>query len=199
MNKKLIFTAIIASLTLAFTGMSAHAQAAAKPSPKIALIDMDKALNAYGKRKDAEKTLQGALESYQKDRQDMEAMISKLQEEGRKLQEDLNNPALDEKTKADKGKAVQDKGVEFQMKMQQYQEMRASRERQLAEQRARLMEQLYNEISEAATKKGQQLGYNLIIDKRKGGFIVSDTTGNDITDDVVASLNSPAATAAPKK
>jgi len=160
---------------------------------------MDKCLNAFNKKKDAEKTLQGALENYQKDRQEMEATVTKIQEEGRKLQEDLNNPALDEKAKEDKKKAVQDKGVEFQMKMQQYQEMRGSRERQLAEQRGRLMEQMYTEIAEAAGKKATQLGYNLVLDKRKGGFVVFDTSGCDISDDVIAAINSPAATSAPAK
>ncbi len=203
MKTKQIIIATIASISLLSSGISIFAQtapaASAKPTPRIALVDMDKCLNAYNKRKDAEKTLQGALENYQKDRQDMEAAVTKLQEEGRKIQEELNNPAIDEKAKEERRKAVQDKGVEFQMKMQQYQEMRASRERQLAEQRARLMESMYNEIADAAGKKATQLGYNLVLDKRKGGFVVFDASGCDISDDVIAALNSTAATAAPKK
>ncbi|MDL5054470.1 OmpH family outer membrane protein [Oscillatoria laete-virens NRMC-F 0139] len=205
MKTKNLIIAGIVSMTLLGSGLSINAQTApvpatgAKPSPRIALVDMDKCLNAYNKRKDAEKTLQAALENYQKDRQDMEATVQKLQDEGRRIQEDLNNPALDEKTKEARRKEVQDKGVEFQMKMQQYQEMRVSRERQLAEQRARLMEQMYNEIADAAGKKAQQLGYNLVIDKRKGGFVVFDASGCDISDDVIAALNAPSATSAPKK
>ncbi|MDX2227689.1 MAG: OmpH family outer membrane protein [Verrucomicrobiae bacterium] len=189
MKKTLLVT--LAALTLSPFASGLMAQAKSAAPLKLGTVDIGKALENYSKRKDAEKTLQSAVDGFQKDRKDLETEIAKMREEGAKLEQDLQNPALDEKTKSEKMKAVQEKRVQFSMKLQQGQEMMVSRERQLTEQRGRLMENLITEIMTTASEVGKAKGYNLILDKTKGRGVILDETGMDITDDVIVKLNTP--------
>lgn len=196
MNRSLLtYTLLTALLTIAPVAFSQQPAA----SPKIALVDISAVMDGYYKTKDAQKNLDAAVKGYEKDRKDMEAELRKVQEDGKKIETDLGNPALDEKTKEEKKKAIQDKLVEFNLKNQQLRELVMTRERQLAEQRGRLMESLYQEIVESAGKKAKELGYNLVLDKRKGGGVIFDGTGADITDQILKTMNAkaPAGGAAP--
>lgn len=203
MNKTLLL--LIAAL--AFPGIASAQQL------KIGAVDMGKVFQDYYKTKKAESELKDRASGYEKELKDRAAELQKLQEDGRKLEEDAENPAFNEEKRVEKRKLRDAKLTEFRLLAQTLNEMKNNRERELREQQGRVRGTIVDEILKVVQDIAKRDGYTLIVDKAgntlsgvSAFLYVQDTL--DITAAVVKELNktappggaaAPAATGADKK
>lgn len=174
---------------------------------KLAAVDMNKVFAEYYKTKNAEAELKTRALGYQKELNDRKTELQKMQDEGKKLQEDAENPAFTDDKKAEKRKLLESKAAEFRLLGQQLSELAQSRERELKEQQNRVRGSIVEEISKVIQEKAKRDGYSLVLDKTgltlsgvPPFLYVQDTL--DITTDIIKALNATApagAAAAPAK
>lgn len=164
---------------------------------KIAAVDMGKVFAEYYKTKKAESELKDRAGGYEKELRDRAGELEKLREDGKKLQEDAENPAFNEEKRVEKRKAVETKATEFRLLAQQLQEMKNNRERELKDQQNRVRGAIVEEISKVIQDKAKREGYSLVVDKTGltlsgvSAFIfVQDSL--DITADIIKTLNATA-------
>ncbi len=164
---------------------------------KIAAVDMGKVFAEYYKTKKAETELKDRASGYEKELRDRAGELEKLREDGKKLQEDAENPAFNEDKRVEKRKAVETKATEFRLLAQQLQEMKNNRERELKDQQNRVRGTIVEEISKVIQEKAKREGYSLVVDKTGltlsgvSAFIfVQDSL--DITADIIKTLNATA-------
>jgi len=171
---------------------------------KLASVDMAKVFADYYKTKKAESELKDRADNYQKDLRQQVADLQKMEEDGKKLQDESDNPAFTDEKKAEKKKMLETKKTEYRLARQNFEEMKQNRERELFEQRNRVRSTIVDEIIKIVQEKAKKEGYTMVVDKTgltQSGvppFIYLQET-LDITGDVLKTLNggAPAAAAAP--
>src|SRR5690348_11898605 len=127
---------LVVAATAAFVlTLSPHAQA---QQVKIAAVDMSKVFTDYYKTKKAEAELKDRAENYQKELRQQAADLQKMEEDGKKLADESDNPAFTDEKKAEKKKVLEQKRTEFRLAAQNFQEMKANREQELQMQRNRV-------------------------------------------------------------
>lgn len=186
--KKILIPLIAA---LAFPGIASAQQL------KIAAVDMGKVFAEYYKTKKAETELKDRAGGYEKELKDRASELQKLQEDGRKLEEDAENPAFNEEKRTEKRKLRDAKLTEFRLLAQTLNEMKNNRERELREQQGRVRGTIVEEILKVVQDIAKRDGYNLIVDKAgntlsgvSAFLYVQDSL--DITASVVKELNKTA-------
>ncbi len=164
---------------------------------KIAAVDMSKVFAEYYKTKKAESELKDRAGGYEKELRERASELQKLQEDGKKLQEDAENPAFNEDKRSEKRKAVEAKATEFRLLAQQLQDMKLNRERELKDQQNRVRGTIVDEITKVIQDKAKRDGYSLVVDRTGltlsgvSAFIfVQDSL--DITAEVIKTLNATA-------
>src|ERR1700693_4178906 len=108
MKKHLAFP-ILALVALALGASHASAQ-----SLKIGTVDMKRVFDSYYKTKDAETKINEQRNNAKKELEDRMDMAKKELEEVKKLDEEINNPALSKELKDQKTKLRSDKATELQ-------------------------------------------------------------------------------------
>lgn len=189
---------------LSLIGALALPGIAAAQQIKIGAVDMSKVFAEYYKTKKAESELKDRAAGYEKDLKDRAAELQKLQEDGRKLEEDAENPAFNEEKRAEKRKLRDAKLTEFRLLAQTLNETKNTRERELREQQGRVRGAIVEEILKVVQDIAKRDGYNLIVDKAgntlsgiSAFLYVQDTL--DITASIVKELNRNAPPANDKK
>ena len=171
---------------------------------KIASVDMSKLFSDYYKTKKAEKELKEKAASYEKELKVRVAEVQKIEEDGKKLQDEVENPALTEDKRGEKRKVLDTKRTEYRLIVQQLNELKQSRERELKDQQNRVRSTIVDEISKIIQDKAKRDGYMLVIDKT--GLTLSGVSpfvyvqdSLDITNDIlkVLNVNAPAKAATP--
>jgi outer membrane protein len=185
---KLLLPLIVA---LALPGIASAQQV------KIGAVDMGKVFAEYYKTKKAESELKDRAAGYEKELKERAAELQKLQEDGRKLEEDAENPAFNEEKRSEKRKLRDAKLTEFRLLAQTLNEMKNNRERELREQQGRVRGAIVDEILKVVQDLAKRDGYHLIVDKAgntlsgvSAFLYVQDTL--DITSSVVKELNKSA-------
>ena len=164
---------------------------------KIVSVDMSKVFSEYYKTKKAEVELKDRATAYDKEIREHAAELKKMEEDGKKLQEDANNPALAEDKRREKQKAMESKLTEYRLLTQQLQDMAVSRKRELGEQQNRVRGTIVDEIVKVIQEKAKREGYTMVIDK--SGLTLSGVSpfvyvvdSLDITEEIVKTLNANA-------
>ncbi|MCC7517753.1 MAG: OmpH family outer membrane protein [Verrucomicrobiae bacterium] len=164
---------------------------------KIGAVDMSKIFAEYYKTKKAEGELKERAAGYEKELKERAAELQKLQEDGRKLEEDAENPAFNDEKRSEKRKLRDAKLTEFRLLAQTLNEMKNNRERELREQQGRVRGAIVDEIIKVVQDIAKRDGYNLVVDKTgntlsgvSAFLYVQDTL--DITASVVKELNKSA-------
>ncbi len=158
---------------------------------------MAKVFAEYYKTKKAESELKDRADSYQKDLRQQVADLQKMEEDGKKLQDESENPAFTDDKRAEKKKVLETKKTEYRIARQNFEEMKTNRERELFEQRNRVRMTIVDEIVKVVQEKAKKEGYSMIVDKTgltQSGvppFIyVQDAL--DVTSDILKTMNASA-------
>lgn len=161
---------------------SAQAQTAA--APKIAVVDLNEAMNSVEEGKAAIATLEkrfaerkGDLEKRQKELQEMQANLER--------QSSVLSDA-----------AKRTKAQELQEKFAQYQQSRMEAENEMGGMRAQLQDDIAEKLKKVCAELAVQGGYTLVIEKN---VVWYSLPAYDITPQLIKTYNSRSTKPAPKK
>ena len=152
---------------------------------KFATVDMLKLMRNHPDYDRNERLLASTDKDYQKKVDAIKSEGEAVQAEGRKLVEQLNNPILNEKAKADIGKKI----TEIQQKLsgieQRYRTEAVRCSQDLQDLRQRLMKTTADDIKERVKKFSEQKGYDVIIDSNATAY---SKPSLDVTDEVLQDM-----------
>jgi outer membrane protein len=173
---------------------------------KVAVIDLGKTFDAFYKTKDASAKIDEKKAEYQKEIQDQVAEFEHMQDDAKKLNDDVNDPTLAPAARADKTNALNQKKQDLLNMQNKIQEMNTERTNEIKDELYRRHKEILDEITKVVSDYSGPQGFDLVIDKSSasaasGVSIVLYNSSKlvDITDDIIKQLNStaPPAGAAP--
>ena len=178
---------IVASL--AFGTISASAQAI-----KIGTVDMKKVFENYFKTKDAEARINEARNAAKKEMDDRMDVYNKGVNEVKKMNEEIESPALGKEAKETKSKARDEKVAELNAMQREINEFRQTREKQLQEQSVRMRGGIVDEINKIVEAKVKSDNFDVVFDKSGPSLngvpvVLYARDSFDFTDEVVKQLN----------
>ena len=178
---------VIASL--AFGAVSASAQ-----TVKIGTVDMKKVFENYYKTKDAEAKINEARNAAKKEMDDRMDVYNKGVNEVKKMNEEIESPALGKEAKETKSKARDEKVSELNAMQREINEFRQTREKQLQEQSVRMRGGIVDEINKIVEGKVKSDNFDLVLDKSGPSLngvpvVLFAREAFDFTDDVIKALN----------
>lgn len=167
-----------AGLALVMVGVMAGAgsRAVAAEDFKLAVVDMQKALQTVDAGKKAKAQLEKEFNSKKKDLQAEEATLKKMIEEFKKQQLVMSDDA-----RMKKQQEIQERGMKFQELTQRSQSEIAQKEAELTQP---LIKKLREIISETAKKKN----FTVILERNENTVLYFQEK-DDITDEVIAQFN----------
>ena len=164
---------------------------------KIAAVDMNKVFSEYYKTKTAEAELKVRALAYKKEFDEKKTELQKMQEEGKKLQEESENPAYTDDKKAEKRKALEAKAAEFRLLNQQMIDSFKIKDGEIRDQQKRVRDNIVEEINKVIQDKAKRDGLSLVLDK--SGMTLSGVPpflyvqdSLDVTGDIIKALNASA-------
>lgn len=160
---------ILSVLTLAMS-------AAAFAEQKVAVIDMQRAIQSSEEGKKAKSELETAFNKRKKELQAEEASLKKMQEDFQKQQ-----GALSEAAKKKKQGEMQERFMKYQELLQRSQGEIQKKEQEMSEP---IVKKIRVIVAEVAKKKG----YSLAIEKNEN-VVIYNNDSDDITDDVIKQVN----------
>ena len=178
---------VIASL--AFGAVSASAQ-----TVKIGTVDMKKVFENYYKTKDAEARINEARNAAKKEMDDRMDVYNKGVNEVKKMNEEIESPALGKEAKETKSKARDEKVSELNAMQREINEFRQTREKQLQEQSVRMRGGIVDEINKIVEGKVKSDNFDVVFDKSGPSLngvpvVLYARESFDFTDDVIKALN----------
>ncbi len=193
--KKLILVALFSAFVLP---AGAFAQGL-----KIGTIDMNRAFKEYNKTKDAETKINDAKNAAKKEYDDRADAYKKALDEINKLNQQLEAPALSADAKTQKAKDRDEKIASIKNMEREINDFRQTREKQLQEQAVRMRDGIVKEITDVVMTKVKADKMDLVFDISGVSLngvptIMFARPDMDFTDSVVAQLNKPGASPAPK-
>jgi outer membrane protein len=185
------FVSMLFGLTLAFP-IAAFAQG----SLKIGTVDVKRAFDEFGKKKEADQKLNDARNAAQKEFTDRADAYKKALDEINNLNKQLESPALSAEKKTQTAKERDDKIANIKNMEREINDFRQTRERQLQEQAMRMREGIVKEITDVVMEKVKAKNLDLVFDKSgmsiNGVPVVMYSPDNDdFTNDVITALNKP--------
>jgi outer membrane protein len=183
-----IFTVLAALLAL---GTSLPG---ATPSLQVVTIDLDRALNEYWKTQKKSGELMERNKSAQEQVDEVQKRMAGIADEVKKLQEEANNPALNQDAKDRFMGDAEKKTQEFQDMRERLGQFVENTQRGLDQDRKLFMELMYGEINTVVLNIGKGKGANFIVDtsgRTTSGVssIIYADASFDITEEVIAELN----------
>ena len=178
---------VIASL--AFGAVSASAQ-----TVKLGTVDMKKVFENYYKTKDAEAKINEARNAAKKEMDDRMDVYNKGVNEVKKMNEEIESPALGKEAKETKSKARDEKVSELNAMQREINEFRQTREKQLQEQSVRMRGGIVDEINKIVEGKVKSDNFDVVFDKSGPSLngvpiVLYARESFDFTDDVIKALN----------
>jgi len=185
MNKSIVLTALFAALA---------GTASAQSMVKIGTVDMKKVFESYYKTKDAEQRINEARNQSKKELEERMESYQKGVGEVKKLNEEIESPALSREAKETKSKARDEKVGELKNMEREIAEFRQTREKQLQEQSGRMRQGIVDDINKIVQEKVKAESFDLVFDKSgmslNGVSVVMYAKDPyDFTDAVVTALN----------
>lgn len=188
---------LTALLLLSLLSGSAWAQG------RIATVDLRRVFDNYWKKKQAETQLKERQADMQKEDKNLIAEFDRAREEYQKLLNDANEGALSNEEKEKRKKSAEDKLKslqELQVNIRQYEK---TAETTILEQTDRMRSNILSDIRAVVNAKAKAAGYSMVIDTaaetiNKTPVFLFSNNENDLTEAVLAQLNSNAPTDLPK-
>lgn len=165
-----------ATLTFVASALALNAGFAHADDQKIAIVDMQKAIQTSESGRKAKSELEGAFNKKKKELQDQEASLKKGQEDFEK-----KKAALSESAKKEQQAKLQEKFMKYQELLQKSQAEIQKKEQEMSEP---IIHKIRDKVTEIAKKKG----YTLVLEKNDNIVIFSDEK-NDITEEVIKGIN----------
>lgn len=174
---------------LAFSVATASAQ-----TLKVGTVDMKKVFESYYKTKDAEARINEARNAAKKELDDRMDVYNKGVAEVKKLNEEIENPALSKENKEQKSKVRDEKVAELKTMQREIDEFRVTREKQLQEQSVRMRGGIVDEINKVVADKVKAENYQIVLDKSGPSLngvpvVLFAKDDFEFTQDVVTALN----------
>jgi outer membrane protein len=177
-------------LLFLLAGSSAFAQ------NRIATVDLSRVFTNYWKYKQASGALEDLKSDLNKTGKQMVEDFQKLKEDYQKLLADANNQAVSEKERDQRKKAAEDKLVEARKLEERIGEFDQRARSTLAERSMTMRNNLLTEIRATVNSKAKAGGFSLVFDTAAQSVdrtpIVLFSSGDDLTDAVLAQLNAAA-------
>jgi outer membrane protein len=151
------------------------ALASAAFGQKVGFVNANTVFEQYSVAKDAE-------EAYQKELEDLNSQVSKMEEDLRALSD-----TLEARKYLFSEERLQEKRQELEQKQQQYLQFRQQAEQTAAQRNEELSKPIIDAIEEAARKIAQKEGFDLVLDAGPG-IVVYSKPELDLTDRVLQSL-----------
>lgn len=182
------------SLLLGAALLGATSTASAQAMVKIGSVNMKKVFESYFKTKDAEQRINEARNAAKKELDERMEGYQKGVGEVKKMEEEMNNPAVSKETKDSKNKARDERIAELKGMEREIGEFRQTREKQLQEQSARMRQGIVDDINKVVLDKVRAENYDLVVDPSgmslNGVAVVMFAKESyDFTPDVVTALN----------
>lgn len=168
----MIHHAKLFGLIAVLPALTIPAYAETAPASKVALVNMQKAIQSVGEGKKAQETLRKEWESRQK----------KLQEEGKKVQEAMENlrkqaMVMDEKSRREKEEQIQAQILKLR-------EMEARQAQEFQKRDMEISEPIIKKLRSIVAAVSKERGYTLVIDGNENNVIYAQAQ-DDITDEVI--------------
>ncbi len=160
---------MIKSLVMFFMATGLTVSQAA--TTNIAVVDMQKAIQATAEGKKAKTELEGEFEKKKKELQKREADLKKMGEDIEKKKAVLSEEALGKKQS------------EFQEEMMKYRETMGKSQVEIQKKERDLTAPILEKMRKIIEKVAKEKGFNLVLEN-SGSILFAEKT-NDITDDVV--------------
>lgn len=177
-------------------GLILHA-ATAQAETRIATVDMNRIFNGYWKKSVAETALKERDTDLAKELESMKDAFRKSEEEYKKLVAAAEDQALTAEERDKRKKAAQSKYQELKVADDELKAFVAKNSEQMAKQKQRSIEGIFDDIREVIKARAKTSGYTLVVNRTAETgtgvpiiFYASDDT--DITDAVLKQLNSTA-------
>lgn len=164
------------SLIFIVVGLMGFGSYSAQAEQKIAVVDMQKAIQTSNSGKKAREELEGAFNKKKKELQAEESNLKKLQEDFQKQQAALN-PAAKQKKQAE----LQEKFMKYQELLQKSQADIQKREQEMS---APIISKIKSVVAEIAKSKGVD-----VVLERNENFVLFSKPELDLTDDVLKAIN----------
>jgi outer membrane protein len=186
--KKTLILLLLAALGFG-TAYNASAQ-----GMKIGTVDMKKVFENYYKTKDAEQRINDARTAAKKELEDRMDSYKKSGEDIKKLNDEIQSPALSKDAKEAKTKQRDDKIGDFKQMEREIQEFQQNRQKQLEEQTMRMRSGIVDEIQKVISERVKSDQYDLVFDKSGPSMngvpvVLYAKDSYDFTTDVVTALN----------
>jgi len=174
-------------------GFATVLPASAEPL-KIGTVDMTKVFDAYYKTKDAESKINEERNAAKKELEDRLDVARKALNEVKKLDEELQSPALSKEEKERKSKIRGDKAIELENMDREIREFQGTREKQLQEQSMRMRAGIVDDINKVVADRVKAESYNLVFDRSGPSLngvpiVLFAMESYDFTNDVISALN----------
>ena len=168
-----------------FLAMTVVAAMAASAEMKFGMVDLMALIRNHPNYDSNKELLTSTDKDYQKKLEVIKSEGDKLQEEGKKLAEQMRNPMLADKAKADVEKQL----MEIQQKLigiEQRYRSEAMRSRQdLQDLEGRLLKTTTDDLRKRVGKFAEQNGYDMIIDRSATPFAKKEL---DVTDEILKAM-----------
>ena len=193
----------LCKLTLPFLSIGLAQQATlAQEKAQFAVIDYMLLFKDYYKALESNQTLRLKQEELRKDFEERQSSVMRLAEEGRKLQEDLQSPAISESKKREIEGQLKDKQTEFASRQKLFTDFRDQSMSVVQKLQAKEQEVILADIN-AAMNLVAKNKYTIVFSKSLGapppGTIVFNEGIDEITQQVLSILNKDAPKSAKKE
>jgi len=159
-----------------FTLLLALASGTAFADQKIAVVDMQKAIQASDAGKKAKVELEQEFNKKKKELQTEEASIKKMQEDFQKKQDALN------------ANAKQKKQAELQERFMKYQELLQKSQTDIQKREQEMSEPIIAKIRTVIQDIAKKKSYSLVLEKNQNVVLFSQDQ-DDLTSDVIGKIN----------
>lgn len=179
----------IAALSLLLLSASA-----ALAQPKIAVVDMKKVFDGYWKTKQLDKKLSGSLQEFNDQQKKMIEQFQAAQKEYLAIKESAKDPALSTNEKERRNTESEEKLQQIRQLENDIRSHKRSGEVRLTEQQVRHKNNLITDIKDTIKVKARSEGFSLVlntaaVDINQAPIVLFTDGSNDITDDILTTLN----------
>ena len=162
--------------------------------PKIAVVDMKKVFDGYWKTKQLDKKLSGSLQEFNDQQEKMIEQFQAAQKEYLAIKESAKDPALSSNEKDRRNTEAEGKLQQIRQLENDIRSHKRSGEVRLTEQQVRHKNNLISDIKDTIKVKARSEGFSLVlntaaVDINQAPIVLFTDGSNDITEDILATLN----------
>lgn len=187
-------TYTLKTLKIAALSLLLLSASVALAQPKIAVVDMKKVFDGYWKTKQLDKKLSGSLQEFNDQQKKMIEQFQAAQKEYLAVKESAKDPALSANEKERRNTEAEEKLQQIRQLENDIRSHKRSGEVRLTEQQVRHKNNLITDIKDTIKVKARSEGFSLVlntaaVDINQAPIVLFTDGSNDITDDILATLN----------